>query len=443
MAETSQIEQITNGISFGKRSGSIIEIKKAAVEPDTIYPQASTTSRWARWGTDNNRPQQIIDENMEDGGSAGALRFKIQAHYGAGIQFYKRRTENDKEIIIPIRDEDLPDEMQDFFWNIDLENLQQGVVSDFEWWSFYYVQYIFSKSDKIIDVKWQRAKDVRSELRNKKTGNIDNYGLSGLWPYESEATTAVVPALDRSNPTSKPNAIYMHKLASIDKDYYPTPYWQSNLRWLAVAKKIPVWINSNIDNSVNIKYHIEIPQQYFLSLYPIEMFDNEQERMKAMTEAEEKLKDQIDIMLSGKENVSKIFYTKFATDENGEIIPGWKITELSNEVKDGAWLNAYGTAAAAIATAHGVPPSLQGLILSNGLGTGSGSDVREQFNFYLQLNTIIPRQTTQEWYNFVKRVNGWPKDIHMGQRNIILQSLNENRSGFATSNEAAPTSGSE
>jgi hypothetical protein len=115
LMDTSVIE-IQKGISFGKKSGSIIEVTKRAVEPDAIAPRSTAANKWAVWGSDNNRAQKIIDENMQDGASAGALRFKIWAHYGAGIQFHKLRIEKDREIIEPVRLEDLPAEMEDFFF---------------------------------------------------------------------------------------------------------------------------------------------------------------------------------------------------------------------------------------------------------------------------------------------------------------------------------------
>jgi len=440
------IETIKNGISFGKKSGSIIEVTKSAVEPDAIPPVSTTGNKYAVWGSDNNRPQKIIDENMQDPASAGALRFKIWAHYGAGLQFYRKRVERDKEINTPITEDELGmvyPEIDEFCFNNDLENLQQAIVSDFEWWSFYYMQYIRNGSrNKIVKVKWQRAKDVRAELRNRKDGEIKRYYLSGQWPHPT-GDIAFAPVLDRFDPFGKSNAIYRHSLPSIDKDYYPIPYWQSNLKWLAVAQKIPEWINANIDNSVNIKYHIEIPQEYFEALHPEENYDSKQERMEAMKTAEETLKQEIDDYLSGAPNASKTFYTKFAVDQNGQVIPGWKINELKNDIKDSAWLNAYGTAAVAISTAHGTPPDLQGLILPSGLGTGSGSNIREAFNTYIQLHTIIPRQTTLEWFNFVKRFNQWPKKVHLGYKNVILQTTDENKSGYAVENEPNPTTDNE
>jgi hypothetical protein len=435
-----QIVELTQGITFGKKSMSIIEVTKSAVEPDAMPGSSTNTREYALWGADNDRPQAVIDENMQDGTSAGALRFKIWAHYGAGVYFFRKRVEKGKEIIEPMLLEELPPEMEDWMWANDLPNLAQAVISDYEWWSFYYMQYLFARGGKIYEVKWQRVKDVRVGLRDPKTGKVPHYVLSGRWPMPKPDEKAKVPAMDRLNPARTPNGMMRHSLPSIDKDYYPTAYWQSNLAWLAVAKKIPQWINANMDNSINVKYHIKIPEKYFIDLYPEDRYKSMDECMKARKDAEAELKLNIDNMLAGARNASKTFYTKIAMNEDtGQPYPGWEITPIPNDLKDTAWLNAYGTAAAALGTAHGVPPSLQGLILATGLGTGSASDVREQFNYYLQLNTVIPRQTTTEWYEIVKRVNGWPRDIHMGYRNIVLQSMNENKSGYIVQNEPNPT----
>jgi len=437
-----QIKEIKAGISWGAKSGSIIEITKADIEPDAVSNVSNYKSKpWAYWGAENDRPQKIVDENMQDGTSAGAIRFKILAHYGAGPYFYRRRVENDREIITPVAMEDLDQEIQNFWFENDIQNFIQAIITDFEWWNMYHVQYIPNEPrNKIIRVKHQRTIDLRAEIRDQKDGEIKYYFLSRYWPDPKSGQFTRIPAFNKMDPFGQPNAIYQHRLISVDKDYYITPQWQSNLKWLAVAKKIPEWINSNIDNSLNIKYHIEIPESYFMNLYPREHYESDEAWKKAVKEAEENLKKQIDDFLAGSKNVGKTFYTKFALDETGNILPGWKITPITNDLKDEAWLNAYGTGAAAIATAHGVPPSLQGLILSNGLGTGSASDVREQFNYYLQLNTVIPRQTSLEWWEFIKRFNKWDPRLHLGYKNIVLQSIDQSKKGYQTQSEQNPTS---
>jgi hypothetical protein len=139
------------------------------------------------------------------------------------------------------------------------------------------------------------------------------------------------------------------------------------------------------------------------------------------------------------ENASKIFYTKFAVDDNGQVLPGWKINELKNDMKDGAWLNAYNTAAAAICTAHSVDPGLSGLRSAGALNVGSGSDTREKFNFHVQLKTAIPRQTTLEWWEYVKMINGWNEDIHLCYRDVFLDTIDKTKTGTSVQNEQSPT----
>ncbi len=439
-----QLVQIENGIHFAAASGSILETTKYQIEPDTnpIMMASLSSKPWAIWGQTNDYPQRIIDENSEETASAGALRFKRFAHYGKGLMFYREDLDANNQILIkPLLKKDIPKEIKKFWFDNDIENFQQGIIGDFEWWNFLHAQYIPNlERNKIVGINWVRTRDIRPKKRSTSTGKIDSYYLSHNWPLPKDGEFVDIPAFDKRDPFKHPNAIYRHALVSIDKDYFPTPEWHSNIAWLNLAKRIPVWILANIENAVNLKYHIKIPQSYFEKLYPRDRFDSDEAWMKAMNDAEVLIKKKIDELLSGEKNVSKIFYSKIAIDENGTPLPGWEIIELKNDIKDGAWLQGYGTAAAAICTAHGVPPSLAGLILANGLGTGSASDVREQFNYYMQLHTVIPRQTTLEWFEFVKMFNKWPEDIHLGYREVILQSLDQNKSGFSVQNEQSPTS---
>jgi ribosomal protein S17E len=438
-----ELIEIQEGVSFGANSGAIIETYRDAVEPDALDRVSVNGARWAWWGTDNDYPQRIIDENSQESVSAGALRFKIAAHYGAGLQYHKKIVEKNSLIIEPILFEKLPTELQDFHFINDLENFQQRLATEFEWHNRFLVQYLPNKlQNKILEVNGYRTKDYRKEKRNRITGKIDSYFLSSIWPDPLAGEYTQLKPFDKRNPFMQPNAVHEHSLVSVDKDYYTTPLWQANTRWVALARKIPRWINANIDNAMNIKYHIRIPQSYFEALHPRDRYINKSdaEWMEAMRTEETNLKAKIDLLLTGSDNAQKTFYSKIALDVNGDPLPGWEIIELKNEIKDTAWLNTYGTAGAAICSAHGVPPSLAGLILGTGLGSGSGSDVREQFNYYMQLNTVIPRQTSLEPWNWVKRFNKWPADIHLGYENIILQSLDQNKSGYAKQNESSPTS---
>lgn len=443
-AEKHQLVQIEQGIHFSANTGTVYETTKNEVEPDALLQPGTTSGKpWARWGTDNNYPQRFIDTVSADP-SATLLSKKRAMHYGKGLMFYKRHKERKgnrfEEIIEPIgfvSDGEFPNaEIEDFFWANDIDNFQEGIIGDFEWWERYAVQYVLSVTGKVVEVKWTRMKDVRPELRNPKTGKIDNYYLSGLWPDPQPGYYVKIPTFDRRSPRT---GLLLHELVSIDKDYNPAPAWHGIMQWLHIARKVARWILANIDNSINLKYHVKIPLDYFLQRHPVEGYDTAEKRNEAIQKDESETFKKIDDFLTGEKNVHKNFYSKVAVGEDGKPLPGWEITAIPNDIKDTAWLNAYGTASMAITSGMGLSPSIGGQILPNGLGSGSGSDLREQFNFYMQVMTAQPRQTTLEWYQIVKRLNNWPKDIHLGYRDVILQSTDQAKSGFTKPNEEAPT----
>ncbi|MCZ8353957.1 MAG: hypothetical protein O9340_04430 [Cyclobacteriaceae bacterium] len=433
-----QLDVISNGIYFSSASGNIYETDKFSVEPDTKNGnQTASSYKWARWGTNNNYAQQLIDTVNADP-AASLLERRIHMHWGKGLYFYKKRVAKDgKEVIEIIPDEQLPAEIDDFMWENDFLNFQQGIIADYEWWHRFGVQYISSNDGKIRNIAWARTKDIRPELRDPKTGRIENYYLSGRWPNPQPGEYRSVPAFDKRNPKS--SGLHMHQLVSIDKDYFPQPAWHGINKWLHIAAKIPRWILANIDNSMNIKYHVKIPLGYFLKRHPLEAYKSAEEQNAAIQKDEKETYDKMDRFLTGAENAQKAFYSKVAIDDQGKPIPGWEIITLENKLQDEAWLRAYGTAALAITSGLGLQPSVAGYVLPNGLGSGSGSDLREQFNFSMQVLFEIGRQTTLEPWEIVKRRNGW-KDIHLGYKEVVLQSTDQNKSGFATTAEQSPTS---
>jgi hypothetical protein len=431
---------VGNNIHVSTLTGGIYETTKKEVEPDTLSSSNYSSFKWARWGHDNDYPQRLINAVKSDP-IASLLEKKIAFHWGRGLMFYNIQVDDKgKEQIMIVPDEKVPGEILDFMEANDWSNFMQGIITDCEWWQMYDVQYIVNNNGKILEVKQQRTKDVRPEKRNPITGNIDNFYLSGYWPNPKTGEYAAIPAFFKNKNVS---GIYRHKFVSVDKDYYNDPAWHSITRWLYIASKIPRWILANIDNSMNIKYHVEIPWQYFLDRCPIENYKDENEQKTAIKELIDDTFKKMDEYLAGEKNVHKAFYSFVHLMEDGKPAPGWKINVLENNLKDEAWLRAYGTSAMAMISGMGLSPSIAGTILPNGLGSGSGSDLREQFNFYIQVMTQLPREKTLEPWKLIKQRNGWPRELHLGYRDIVLQSVDQNKSGFATQNEQSPTADSQ
>lgn len=441
-SDNQRIIEIEKGVSFGMASGAVIEITKRDSEPDAVALRPVSAYPWALWGKDNDQPQRIIDQNRAESTSAGALWFKIATHFGKGPYWYKESiSPTGQEIKTPVLVRDLPADMQEFWFNNDIPSLLLDVITNYEWFNWYPMQYICNANyNKILWLRQKRTKDTRIGKRDALTGEIPAFYLSAKWPSVLRDFIAEVPAFSKEDPFGVANGIYKHQLADIDRDYYPSPYWQSNMRWMEVAMKIPRWINGNIDNSINIKYHVEIPEQYFIDLYPEKRYNSKEECYAARKDAEITIKQEIDKCLAGSDNAQKIFYTKFAIDPNTkQPLPGWKINELKNDIKDTAWLSADATAAARISSSHGVDPSLTALVTGSNLNVGSGSDAREKFNIHMQLKTVIPRQKSLEWFDIVSRANRWPEEYKIGYRDISIETLAAAKSGYTSTNEPNPT----
>lgn len=421
-------------------TGGVYETTKGEVEPDTKNTNVVSGKPYARWGADNDYPQRLINAVKSDP-IAALIQKKIAFHYGRGLMFYKKEVDdkgNEKIIMVP--DSEVPQNVKDFMDLNEWPTLQESIITDFEWWEMYHVQYILRGNGEVAEVKWQRTKDVRPELRDPATGKIKNYYLSGYWPNPPQNYYITVPAFERLGNVS---GIYKHGSVSVDKDYFNDPAWHGITRWLYIASKIPRWILANIDNSMNLKYHVEIPFKYFEDRCPMESYPTKPDREKAIQDLINTTFQNMDKYLAGEANVHKAFYSFITLMEDGKPAPGWKITVLDNKVQDEAWLRAYGTAAIAMISGIGLSPSIAGSILPNGLGQGSGSDLREQFNFYIQVMTTRPREKTLEPWYICKKRNKWPEWLHLGYRDIVLQSTDENKSGFKQQNEQAPTNDSQ
>jgi hypothetical protein len=423
-----------------------LDIIRKDQEPDALpYASIEGVGKYARWGKKNKYPQEVVDLNVQDTTSGACLNFKIKAHYGKGLFLYKKEMVNGTEKKVPYDLSNLP-EIEDFLFMSDIENYLQGVATDFEWWNWAATELIpDGKNEKIHSINRIKVMDSRMELQDEK-GLIKNLFVSGKFTNNLEPDDIqTIPIFNKRqffDPRNKEKiqkSVYIHSQPSVDRSYYPLPMWQSNNNFLNLSLEISDWILSNINNSINIKYHIEYPESYFEMLCPKSAYADDDKWLSAVRNEKDILFSQIDEYLAGTKNVGKYIHTYTMTDpRNPDKEIGFKIHVIENKTNHEAYLPAFDTSAAAIANAHNAPLDLVGLSLSKGMA-GSGSNIRESFNFYMQLHTEVPRQTTLEALYLVKKINKWPADLHFGYKNIVFQSVNENKSGYANEGEANPT----
>lgn len=144
------------------------------------------------------------------------------------------------------------------------------------------------------------------------------------------------PAKLRDGKYADPNFIYPVFYKSFNKSYYHLAVWNGVRQggWLDIANNVPTLKKAIMENQMTIKYHIEIPHEYFAKRYPEPDYTKEKREEKI----EEKITELNDF-LSNVENSGKSFVSFAYFDQiTKQNFPGWKINVIDNKLKDDAYL---------------------------------------------------------------------------------------------------------
>lgn len=448
LKHTDPLRKIKDGMYVGNAALIITDHK--TTEPvnfrttgDKGEDRPTNNREWIEWGIKDNYPDEIEDINSKEPVSSRCLDFKTKALLGQGLFWYRKSFQDGKEYHEAV-DMNTP-EMSDIKRFCDASNIDSVVrdlALDYEWWNMCYSELIkgatgekFVKMSR-LDAAYCRVSPKGTDGRSPKVYVSTKFGQTN--PLDKDITE--IDSIDFDDPLKYKKAVYRHFRNSSRRIYYPKASWHSTFGALDLALEAFQWIRSNLNNSKNIKYIVKVPWNYFLSRFRIEDFDNDRDAWIQAIKADEiRLYTEMDKVLSGAENAMKSFNTKYGTDSEGEMIEEFKIEPLTVDTQHDAWLPLYDTTTAAICSGHGVSPVLASIIISSSMGASHGSTIREYFNFYTQFETTISRNVVLESLNFVKVQNNWPVDIYPGFRNIILETLDHNKSGVRTEGEANPT----
>lgn len=400
----------------------------------------------ASWGKNNDYPQTIVKKMALSGSGQSALRFLRKAHYGNGLIIFKNTpTEQGKKSIQLLETNAFPD-VDAFFKASQIKKFTKETITDLEWFSIAFPEYILSDNfDKILSVKRQKSAWCRFEVMNKTNGLIETVYISQKFGRETpnldSEFVAKVPHIDpywsveqvkqfcKENDIKKFIRPVFYPL--VDEGYYPSAEWHAIVHngWLDVANSVPELKKAIFKNQISIKYHIEIDERYFETIYGTTWKDKKPEDR---IEIRSQLITSIDEALSGNINAAKSIQSMMLVDEKGTQYSAIKITTIDDKFKDGSYLPEAEAANSEVLFALGVDPSLIGAGIPGGkLGAGSGSDKNAAFNI-LQALKKTDREVTLETLEFVRDYNAWDATINFGFEDTVLTTLDKNPTGTQT-----------
>lgn len=398
----------------------------------------------ASWGSNNDYPQKILKAIRMSATGSSALRFLRKTHYGNGIVLMTNKPDENGKKAPKLIDLSLHPEINDFFKKSQFNRMMKEVISDLEWFSIAFPEYILSNNFQTINrVKRQKTAWCRFELMDEKSGLVEHVYISEKFGKESVTADSPyvekVPLIDsywtadEVREYCKANKIYKFIRSVfyplIDEAYYPQSEWHSvvNNGWLDVANSIPEYKKNIFLNQVSIKYVIEIDERYFETVYSNDWKDYTVDERKKIRQD---LIDGVNESLVGNKNAAKSIQSMMFVDEKGMQTSAIKITSVEDKLKDGVYLPEASAGNSEILVGFGVDASLIGGagVPGGSLGAGSGSDKREAF-IILQSLKKTDRETTLEIYDFVAAYNGFDPSIEAQFENTVLTTLDKNPTG--------------
>jgi len=404
--------------------------KKPATQPlDEQVGNYTTfdTKKVASWGTNNNFPQKAIEEVQPSTIIGPVLNFLADMLVGRGIRYYEEG-EPDPTTGKPQRVYKRIPEIDTFLRRSNIKRYLQEASRDLIWWYNVFAEIGLSvDGTKVVRLVAQDATFCRYQVMSDNKV-IENCFISAKWPTPKQKEVEVVQVIDpyeidrveRLRKKTPGNYIYPVSMSSPGDVYYQKAPWdavRSGL-WLKYSLQIPKMKQAIIENSMNIKYHIEIPELYWEKVFDGFSSMKPSKKQALITPVIQSFIENF----SGDENSGKAFTTPFYVDKaTGNEVGRWKVNVLKNDFGDKLFVEDSIEASSHILMALGVDRALVSSP-GKGMGSGSGSDKRMAYNITDEM-LWTKREAILEPLYFIAEYNGWPDNIKFEFMSIELMTL--------------------
>ena len=381
------------------------------------------------WGKDNRQPtnrEELIAQNNIVG---ELIKTKRDITLGGGLVAYQERFDEGKIIkdFIP-----MPSEMEEVFEQVNVNKYLRVAMKNLLMHANVFTEFIRQKGDanRIVSIKALESRHVRAEEQNKR-GLIENYYWCGAWnPEKYEKGQNDVTQIPNWMKDAGQKKFLLHTGDDILSDeYYFIPTWWGGRSWIELANIIPHFHASNLQHGYTIRYHIEIPKDYFKDHNRHQLTpDKLKQAQEKESEAKQAFLNKLNDFLAGLKNTGRAVITEYEINRAaGKDFPGIKIQPLEVDLQDEALLKLFEKSNQANISAQGIHPTLANIETQGKLS--SGSEIRNAFLMYLAIKTPVIRQIALEPIYLMARENGWDRSIKLGFQDIELTRLDEEPTG--------------
>jgi hypothetical protein len=394
------------------------------------------------YGNSNDLPSLIQNVLFDNHMAPGLLTKKTQLLWGQGPKLYKERFVTDGEGKSKlIREWQDDSDIQPWLDSWAYEKYLETMCVDYNYIEGTFTQFRRNRGVRIgstpfiaelehVDPDCSRLAYEKTKKSKKPTHAIvTDYALNrrNVFPQDYR----VYPLFDPQNAFAYANSIYYSNFYSFCMKVYSVPDIYGALEWIRRSTAVPLILKALSDNSLNIKYHITSPQEYWDNIEKELKQDCLDKNIKyenqMLVDFEKELFRKITRVLGGDENVGKLWHTKdvVMVDGTNLIQLGWKITPIKQDTKDyvAANLDISKHSDYAVATAIGLHPAIAN-ISDSGKANG-GSEQVYALQGYLLSGIDIPERIVMQPMNYALQANFPKKGLKMGFYQEVAQKQSD------------------
>ncbi|MBO0946945.1 hypothetical protein [Fibrella forsythiae] len=394
------------------------------------------------WGESNDLPQKIILQASKSTIIPRALTDTATLWRGGGLI-----ASADEESVKMVADR----EIKQFLGSISMQRYLLEACLDMAWWWNCFPEFILSRDrKKIVQLHNNETADCRWAKPNKN-GELDTVLINADWANGASADDEATIRIPAVNPyrydlvdwiRSQKNVykyVYPISFPSPGKAHYQLAAWDSarSSGWLDVLEAIPLFKKYGLQNQMTLRYHIEVPSEYWEKVYGDKWRNATDEGKKIIRD--EFLKGLMDSLTDVK-NAHKAVLTESWIGYGTDTTPrGIIINVLDDKIKDGKYNLDMAEGTSHLLYALGVDPTLFGFSSAGVNSTNGGSNKREAF--WIFLSKAGPyRDRILEPLRIVAEYNGWYDrypDLTFSFKDTILTTLDTGASTAEVTTPAA------
>ena len=390
---------------------------------DTAPVPINDKMQYMPWGHDNNMPYDILELIESDETLSTCQQFNAEMCYGAGIQY-----------VTESATEQVKQEVDDFLLDNDLTTYFFGVSQDFKHFGFCISVIILNREGKKI-VRLKRKEACYCRFAPADGSGKIPYILYANWRRVStdnqiekiEALDPYAPFSDLKarleNGTKKRKFAIITRIPTPDSTYYPIPYYASLFKgkWYSIKRLIGVAKEAKLKNSAPLKYHIEIGNKFWDSIFRAEGITDRQKQQERVVKEKQNIID----FLTGAENAGKVLFSTFYVTPDGKEQHDVVINKIDDSKEGGDWQTDIAEAINMFCFTMGVHSNLVGSVPGKSQSNNSGSDKRELYTI-AQARQKPYHDLLFTVHRIIIRFNNW-KNVTPDCPFIMLSTLDENR----------------